>query len=74
MKTIIKNKKFLAIYITWIFIHSTLLFLGEHGSTDKFWPFADSAVRYTYDISEWFVYVCLPLVIIILINSFNDKS
>jgi len=75
MKDLIKNKKFISVYLAWILIHTFLLFQANHsyGSKSDFWPFISTELG-AYDISEWFLYVFTPLVILFLIIAFNDKT
>ena len=77
MKQLIKNRKFLSVYLAWILLHTFLLLQNRNDFdsyfTKDFWPFTDHGLK-AYDISEWLVYVCSPLVIILLVTAFTDKT
>ncbi len=75
MKEIISNKKFISVYLVWGLIHTTLLLIGKGEEANKsFWPFSSENYTETYDKSEWFFYMALPIILVILINAFKDKS
>jgi hypothetical protein len=77
MENLLKNKRFISVYLVWIVIHSFLLLknLGDGYTSkgDRFWPFSTDNLDY-YDISEWFVYVVSPLVIIFIIKAYNNHE
>jgi len=76
MNELLKNKKFLAIYLAWLLIHTFLLFQSKHSNYSyegNFWPFSSSQLG-AYDISEWLVYVFAPPTILFLFSAFNDKT
>jgi len=76
MKELIKNKKFLAVYLAWVLIHTFLLLSAKqsyYGNKSDFWPFSSTELG-AYDISEWLVYVFAPPAILFLIIAFNDKT
>jgi hypothetical protein len=77
------NKKLLAVYAVWAFIHLYLwltsggyLFDPSGSQTDVFYPFANEysyeafKKRY-YDYSELFVYLAAPLLIWYLYKTFK---
>lgn len=74
MKKIIQNKKFIAMYLLWVLIHTFLLLYGKNaeGSPKDFWPVTSSQLG-AYDISEWFAYSFLPPVILLLLDTFNVR-
>ena len=57
-----------AVYFIWFFIHLAMFFYSAE-STDSalFWPFtsAGKALGTTYDVSEFIVYVGVPLILFI---------
>ena len=79
MLDLIKNKKFVAVYLVWFLIQTTLLLMGgkvgnSYNPKDYFWPFSDYSYTQIYDISEWFFYMSAPLIIIYLIKVFKDNN
>ncbi len=75
MKEIISNKKFVSFYLVWGLIHTTLLLIGKGEEAYKsFWPFSTEDYTETYDKSEWFFYMGLPVILIILLNNSKDKN
>ena len=75
MKEIISNKKFVSVYLVWGLIHTTLLLIGKGEEAYKsFWPFSTEDYTESYDKSEWFFYMALPIVLIILLNNSKDKN
>lgn len=75
MKEIISNKKFVSVYLVWGLIHTTLLLIGKGDEAYKsFWPFSIEDYTESYDKSEWFFYMSFPIILIILINAFKEKS
>jgi hypothetical protein len=75
MKEIISYKKFVSVYLVWGLIHTTFLLIGKGEEANKsFWPFSIEDYTESYDKSEWFFYMALPIILIILIKSFQDKS
>lgn len=75
MKEIISNKKFVSMYLVWVVIQTTLYLMGKGEEAYKsFWPFSSENYTETYDKSEWFFYMALPIILVILINAFKDKS
>jgi len=75
MKEIISNKKFVSVYLVWGLIHTTLLLIGKAKNAYKtFWPFSTEDYTESYDKSEWFFYMALPIVLIILLNNSKDKN
>ena len=71
MKALLKNKQFLIFYGIWIFLHSTLLLMAGDSLYEQkhnFWPFTSESLYDTYDVSEWFVYVLSPILIIFIIR------
>lgn len=75
MKEIISNKKFVSVYLVWGLIHTTLLLIGKGEEAYKsFWPFSVEDYTETYDKSEWFFYMGLPIILIILLNNSKDKN
>lgn len=75
MKEIISNKKFVSVYLVWGLIHTTLLLIGKGEEAYKsFWPFSTEDYTESYDKSEWFFYMSLPIILIILIDAFKEKS
>lgn len=75
MKDLLKNQKFISLYLAWILIHMTLLLSSniDEESKEYFWPIADKGYSKVYDISEWFFYLAAPLVIIYLIKTFKNN-
>jgi uncharacterized membrane protein len=75
MKEIITNKKFISVYLVWGLIHTTLLLIGKGEEAYKtFWPFSIEDYTESYDKSEWFFYMGLPIILVMLINAFKDGS
>jgi len=75
MKEIITNKKFISVYLVWGLVHTTLLLIGKGEEAHKsFWPFSVEDYTETYDKSEWFFYMGLPIIIFILLNNSKDKN
>ena len=75
MKEIITNKKFISVYLVWGLVHTTLLLIGKGEEAYKtFWPFSIEDYTESYDKSEWFFYMGLPIILVMLINAFKDKS
>jgi hypothetical protein len=75
MKEFISNKKFVSLYFVWGLIQTTLYQIGKGEEAYKyFWPFSSEDYTGTYDKSEWFYYMALPIILVILINTFKDKS
>jgi hypothetical protein len=75
MKEIITNKKFISVYLVWGLIHTTLLLIGKAKNAYKtFWPFSTEDYTESYDKSEWFFYMALPVILIILLNNSKDKN
>lgn len=75
MKKILTNKKFLAVYILWLGIHTFFYLSSDKYFSSDFWPFTDRSYDTTYDASEWFVYTIGPLVLLLLITAFaNDLN
>lgn len=81
MRELIQNKKVLAIYFTWLFIHLYLYFRGNQvleARTKHFWPFTGDYQGFgnekdLYDFSELFVYAALPVLLAFLYTSFVKK-
>jgi hypothetical protein len=76
MNELIKNKKFLAVYLVWILIHTFLILQANnsyYGDKSDFWPFTSTELG-AYDISEWLVYVFAPALILFLVVAFNNKT
>jgi len=62
-------------YLVWVVIQTTLYLIGKGEEAYKyFWPFSSEDYTETYDKSEWFFYMALPIILVILINAFKDKS
>jgi hypothetical protein len=74
IKEIISNKKFVSTYLVWGLIHTTLLLMGKAEEAYKtFWPFSDNDYTESYDKSEWFFYMAIPIIVTILLNNFKDN-
>ena len=62
-------------YLVWGLVHTTLLLIGKGEEAYKtFWPFSIEDYTESYDKSEWFFYMGLPIILVMLINAFKDKS
>ena len=71
---LIKKRKFIAVYIIWIFINLIILIISDW-KTYKFWPFSGSyELMECYDFSEFFVYTIGPLLIFYTYNIFSNKE
>ena len=83
MENFSKTERILgAIYFIWFFLHLGLFFYSEDGTnSSQFWPFikASETLSSTYDISEFLIYIGIPLILyiafkIITYNNFADSS
>jgi hypothetical protein len=75
MKEIISNKKLVSVYLVWGFFHTTLLLIGKGREAYKtFWPLSVENYTESYDKSEWFFYMGLPIIIIIFLKNFKNKN
>ena len=62
-------------YLIWGLVQTTLFLMGKGEEAYKsFWPFSKDDYTETYDKSEWFFYMALPIILVMLINAFKDKS
>jgi len=83
MKELFNNKKVIAIYSIWLFIHICFYLLSERTYLyeEVFWPMKYKHVGYdvnkginAYDFSELFVYALLPVLIAFVYYSFKKKK
>ena len=83
MENFSKNERIIgALYFIWFFLHMGLFFYSEDGTnSSEFWPFtnAGDSLSATYDISEFLIYIGIPLVLyvafkIITYKNFADSS
>lgn len=81
MGILTRNERIAAgIYFVWFFLHCGCLFLSQdHKENEQFWPFTQgkSSIFTTYDLSEFIVYISLPLVLWVayrIINSFDPLA
>lgn len=72
------QRKLLAIYIIWIFIHLVFLTISEKTLRRKFWPFQtqdySDAIIKAYDLSEFLVYAIGPGIVLLAYLLFNKKD
>lgn len=83
VKKTIHKKRLLAFYLIWIGIHFILLFWGTENWNPGFenffdiqygvWPFSSGELHEDYDISEFLVYSCVPLIIYWVIRLFKES-
>lgn len=67
-----KNRKFIAIYLLWFFIHLVFLFLSDKEYSEYFWPFEAhgylsgyvGSLNHAYDFSEFLVYAIGPFILV----------
>lgn len=66
-----------AIYFIWFFIHLGLFFYSEESPDNSlFWPFipGGKTLAETYDVSEFLVYIGVPLVLFIAYKIIYNKD
>ena len=68
-----KNKVPIVILLFWLFVHFFLLLLAE-GSKSEFFPFSESSLRDSYDITEFVVYGITPILIFVGIKILNNEE
>lgn len=65
-KFINDNKNFVVFYLIWFFFHLVFLCYDSNKyDKEEFWPFSNAELRY-YDLSEFVVYLIIPIVILAL--------
>lgn len=74
MKTVFNNPRFLVLYALWVLGHTYLLATNSIPSNADFWPFTGRSHNYSYDLSEWLVYIFSPLIIVGFYNSFCNTT
>lgn len=76
MKEILKNKQLIGVYLLWIALHFTLWMIGfsqdkttnRYSHVKEFWPFGNSGISNTYDITEFLIYIIVPAILVVAIN------
>lgn len=66
-----------AVYFIWFFIHLGFFFYSEESSDNSlFWPFTPpgKTLAETYDVSEFLVYIGVPLVLFIAYKIIYDRN
>ncbi len=86
MKELLKNKQLIGVYLLWIAVHFTLWMIGvsqdkttnRYSHVKEFWPFGNSGISSTYDITEFLVYLIVPLLLVfssvLLMPQKNNKD
>lgn len=71
------ERVFLSIFIGWFFVHTIFFFLSTDGvNSATFWPITSSGLGFetTYDISEYLIYVGIPIVLMIVYRIVKPKK
>ena len=73
MKELLNNKKLIGVYLLWFTSHFIILILSINENSSKrwqqeFWPFTEGEILKTYNITEFIIYLIIPLALIISIN------
>lgn len=71
------ERVFLSIFIGWFFVHTIFFFLSTDGvNSSTFWPFTPNGLGFetTYDISEYLIYVGVPIVLMIIYRLVKPKK
>src|SRR5882672_11206078 len=66
-----------AVYFIWFFIHLSLFFYSDESPDNSlFWPFTSGGktLADTYDVSEFLVYVGVPLILFIAYKIVSGKN
>ena len=78
MKKIInENGIAISILISWLFINFICLKLAQlsYYSKERFFPFTESSLKHSYDLTEFLVYGVTPIIIFVIIKIIsNEKS
>ncbi|MBP7496074.1 MAG: zinc ribbon domain-containing protein [Bacteroidales bacterium] len=66
----------IGIYLLWVLIHLVLLFIGwnSYSGVYKFWPFAKDSELNSYDLTEFFFFIFIPIFILIIVNLLKSKK
>ena len=76
------QRKLIAVYAVWFFIHLVFLFLSDKSGAEYFWPLNSESpywdmgsdkLMHAYDFSEFLVYAVGPAVLILAYLLFTKK-
>ncbi len=74
MKELFKRqRRLIALYAVWFFIHLVFLFSSDKRDSYNFWPF-EGGLKWAYDFSEFLVYAIGPGILIFAYLMFKKRD
>ena len=71
------SKEIVGYYLVWFSLHLILLLVhwevNEYANA-RFWPFSEHARLEHYDLSEFLLYILIPLIILVVLNLFKKTE